>query len=307
MRVGPLSRAWVRRWWWFTTRGRRKQPLASIVLLWLEPPRLTAKVVREKAIAAWGTQLEDLSSEDFYVAGVAPVYVIGYQGAEYVWQSFKDKYFDDSLNLDVIKDATLRTGVYRHVAWLAIEVRDPQDLAEPHVHFRRIGKLAAAIANTQCAGIYCPQRRKLAACTSGVVTALASDQPHVAFEPLVDTMVEVDSRDAEIQAAEQEARRRWPEFESLYRARTAGQQFYVKVLFTKFNESESMWLAVDSLSDTKAGGTLRNDPKLLREMRRGQAVEVANADICDWMVKGVGVPRGGFTEAVLAQRRGGKV
>lgn len=109
--------------------------------------------------------------------------------------------------------------------------------------------------------------------------------------------------DPELLAANQEARKRWPEFVSAFENRQPNHTFTVKAAFTDGALREHMWMEVTAVNDLSVSGKLDNDPQDLKNMKSGDIVQVGVAAVEDWEVsRGVRRIAGGFTTDVLIKR-----
>lgn len=113
-----------------------------------------------------------------------------------------------------------------------------------------------------------------------------------------------------MEAATAEARRRWPEFATLFENRdpAADRPYIVKAPFTSGENTEHMWVVVTSIQGNAIHGTLANHPHHLLEFHEGQEVTVDAATLTDWLGADANdEPLGGWTQKVLnAQNRRNK-
>ena len=115
----------------------------------------------------------------------------------------------------------------------------------------------------------------------------------------------VRSDDPDMQAASEEARRRWPEFLEVFRKRRPWQKFSVKAAFGD-SRSEYMWVLVADVDDHVVIGALMNQPTSVEELNCGDLVTVKTDDVRDWEYSDAGKIVGGFTQRVLKRLARGR-
>jgi uncharacterized protein YegJ (DUF2314 family) len=128
---------------------------------------------------------------------------------------------------------------------------------------------------------------------------LSSAKPYVA-----DTTVAVPGDDAEMAAAEAEAKRRWPEFVTAFGRKHPLQGFAVKIpLATAHQSWEHTWVEVLSLDGQTISGKLANEPHDLPGKNFGDPVTVDVGSVEDWIYQDGREMVGGFTSKVLQARQ----
>ena len=130
------------------------------------------------------------------------------------------------------------------------------------------------------------ERRKLKDATLGIVPP----------EPLPVTPMPAD--DPRMIGAERNARERFGEFVESFALRDPSDTFAVKAAFRDDFGLEYLWVRVRHLDDDNLHGTLDNEPRTLKSVRRGQSVRVARDLVNDWLVVQNGRVLGGFTLAL---------
>lgn len=91
-----------------------------------------------------------------------------------------------------------------------------------------------------------------------------------------------------------EARERWPDFVSAFRARRKGdREFRVKSPFGAEGVLDYAWILVDSINDEEAIGMVMGDLRI-REPRRGEIVTISVMTIIDWAFERDGQIQGAF-------------
>lgn len=107
-----------------------------------------------------------------------------------------------------------------------------------------------------------------------------------------------------IENAIAEARRRWPEFVAIFKKREPDdERFIVKAPFIgEDGQVEHMWLQVFGLEPEYVHGHLVNHPMHTKKLQRASQVEVAVAELSDWVCPDAeGNPLGNFTQQAISQ------
>ncbi|HWE38156.1 MAG TPA: DUF2314 domain-containing protein [Isosphaeraceae bacterium] len=97
-----------------------------------------------------------------------------------------------------------------------------------------------------------------------------------------------------------------PDIKQRFRAGLApGEQLLVKHGFPVGGPDdfhEFMWIAVNTWDDDRIRGQLANDPVRRVDLRAGQAIELAESDVFDWvLMRPDGATEGGFTNLVATE------
>jgi uncharacterized protein YegJ (DUF2314 family) len=133
---------------------------------------------------------------------------------------------------------------------------------------------------------------------------LRSDSPLEELQELFYAPIAtINGDDAEMQAAVEEARRRWPEFVAAFEDRPESDEtpFLVKAPFYHEEAAEYMWVKVTGIENRVIYGRLGNAPANIPHLHEGTCVRVKEEDVNDWMCIVQGKPRGGFTLKVLGR------
>ena len=107
-------------------------------------------------------------------------------------------------------------------------------------------------------------------------------------------------QDPRLQAAEAEARRRFPEFATAFQ-NGAGSDFAVKAQLVANGGREHIWVRVKQLMGNTIAGDLGNNPINSGELMLGSRVEVDLSQVEDWIFSRNGAREGMFTKPVLLQ------
>lgn len=121
----------------------------------------------------------------------------------------------------------------------------------------------------------------------------------------------VEDNDPELAAAEAKARTSLPEFISelqKQQAKTTGQvTFSIKTSFPANGSAEHMWVDVEKFEQGVFFGILGNDPIYAKNLKLGDAVQVKQDAVEDWIIMDdAGNMRGGYTAKLLMEREAAK-
>ena len=99
-----------------------------------------------------------------------------------------------------------------------------------------------------------------------------------------DKVIGVPSGDAEMAAAIAKARESLPDFWEAWAAPPQGTEgFSLKVRITDANGSEHFWTNTIERKDGHIFANIGNEPDTVQSVVAGQRIEIAEADISDWM------------------------
>ena len=118
-----------------------------------------------------------------------------------------------------------------------------------------------------------------------------------------DPVVSVRKGDPEMEAAIARARASLDEFLKIAAARPAGtEDFKLKVAIREGRHTEHFWVNPFRVSEPGFEGTLVNEPRLVRSLRRGQTIRFTREQITDWGYRRDGREVGSFTICVILGR-----
>lgn len=193
-----------------------------------------------------------------------------------------------------------------HSCWLAVDSNIPSGTIKDEEIFSALGRFLAEFVDDQIVMIYTPTFNKGALWKDEMRETLVSDPlsvfgpgPHARVE--MNNVRQVPADDAEMIAAIEEARTRFPEFCTAFANAPTKAGFLVKARFEEEEEVEHMWISVTELTDTLIYGKLINSPNAISNVREGQFVEVDSDKVSDWAYpsKEQGDYVGNFSERVL--------
>jgi uncharacterized protein YegJ (DUF2314 family) len=104
-------------------------------------------------------------------------------------------------------------------------------------------------------------------------------------------------------AAQEEARRRWPEFVEAFEQRDGDQEFGVRCRFAADGAIQHVWIAVTAIENDMVYGRFPEDMEQLADWRPGERVRVPQIDVEDWFYQDEDGAHGGFSLEVLRQIR----
>ena len=123
--------------------------------------------------------------------------------------------------------------------------------------------------------------------------ALSSKDP-MAPRPVNKNVIAYATQDAGMNAAKARARATLPRFLALIEAGTGGAHT-VKYPLTQGGATEHIWVQVSKVEGANFIGRIANEPVNPGPLQMGDAVEVARADIEDWMINTGSEIYGGYT------------
>jgi uncharacterized protein YegJ (DUF2314 family) len=272
--------------------------LISLVVLVKEPRKLDEKTLRDIVSKAVGAPAGNDTGDATFLVSKPPYYRVKLPSGYYVINNIDKPYFDnlDKLAAD-IEDPALRTAVKDHRAWISVDWAGKEEPDDPKAVYNDIGRIAAALAPPDGLAVYSPEVGQLSVFDNTVAGKMAGGDPIQLFlgNSPDGEIVFIADDDPDLQKAEAEARKDWPEFTKAYQAKS-GKNFVVKGRISEGENVEYMWINVTSIDGDTVRGTLDNEPVGLKGVKAGQAVEIKVADVDDWLYIGSdNKPVGGYT------------
>ncbi len=280
--------------------------LISFVALLAEPVQLESHTVARLASEAWHADLsaEEESGADGFVVGSPITLFIRYRDKMFFLNMFDRPYVEDVDEVaSQIADMRLSGLFARHTAWISCDAADiTRDSPESDVReaYRLCGWLMSKLVDANTLALLIPDQERLYPHGDSLEELLKSDDPFAAVtEERYAPVIEVDGEDPRMQAAVEEARRRWPEFVAAFEARGPGA-FSVKSPITVAGNTEFIWLEVTAVENDTIYGTLANDPMNLGGLRLGSRVTTTAGELNDWIYfDDDGTMHGGVTIKVV--------
>ena len=190
-----------------------------------------------------------------------------------------------------------------HAAWLSVDLLEAPAGATSDDIYQRLGRMIAALADSDCVGLFCPATNQLNLWHPGLIAHLQGDTPLQAVAELTEVpAIRITANDTDMQEASQKANSMWSVFVNTFEQRRSDQTFAVKAPFTDGQETEYMWLIVTEINEETVTGTLDNEPVHLRNVDAGDIVTVTLDQVNDWLYTDGNELVGGFTtEAITKQ------
>ncbi|MBN8421992.1 MAG: DUF2314 domain-containing protein [Verrucomicrobia bacterium] len=289
------------------------KPIISLVHLRRQMRYLEPQVLANALSEAWGLKITggegDAEDADGFVAGDNPLFIVMVQKPTFAMFMVHNRdvgYFEDpekfAGNVPNLRFAEI---IREHSAWLAVDLMQVNDTKlDQDEAYRMIGKAVSMLADDDVMAILCPQHRFFNLWSPELETMLCGDSPLDALkEEIKAPVIGVPDGDT-IENAIAEARRRWPEFASIFKNRQPDdERFIVKAPFTgEDGRVEHMWLQVFGLEPEYVHGHLINHPMHTTKLQMGSQVEVAVAEVSDWVCPDAeGNPLGNFTQQAISQ------
>lgn len=288
-----------------------KEPIISLVHLRSQQRYLEAKVLANALSEAWDLNItgeeDDAENADGFVAGDNPMFIVVVTKpsfAAFLVHNRDSNYFDEAdevaSNVPNLRFAEI---IRNHQAWLAVDLMQAgKSKLDEEQAYRLIGKAISALADNEVMAIFCPQHHFLNLWSETLEVILCGESPLDALrEEIKAPVIGVPDGDT-IENAIAEARSRWQEFATLFKNRKPDDdRFIVKAPFTGDDDQvEHMWLQVFGLEPEYIHGHLLNDPMHTTKLKKGAQVEVAIAEISDWVcADSENNPLGNFTHLAL--------
>ena len=285
----------------------RQQPilLQSLVLLLRSPRNISVQQLSQVVEEALGVTVDP---EDSYSinsnADTPPTFRIRADGFTFRVNNSADPYIDQTENTpENIPNVRLQQMVREHAAWLSVDLLEAPAGATSDDIYRRLGRMIAALADSDCVGLFCPATNQLNLWHPGLIAHLQGDTPLRAVAELTEVpAIRVTANDTDMQEASQKANSMWSVFVNTFEQRRSDQTFAVKAPFTDGQETEYMWLIVTEINEETVTGTLDNEPVYLRNVDAGDMVTVTLDQVNDWLYTDGNELVGGFTtEAITRQ------
>lgn len=311
-----------RDWWrglvnWLLPPGQRKSSsskdddetrLISFVALLAEPVQLEAHTVARLASEAWNADLsaEEETGADGFVVGSPVTIFIRYHDRMFFVNMFDRPYVEDVESVaSQITDIRLSGLFSRHKAWMSCDatgITPETPDAEIREAYRLCGWLMSKLVDSNTLALLIPDQERIYPSGEKLEELLKSDDPFAAVtEENYAPVVAVDGDDPRMQAAVEEARRRWPEFVAAFEEHGPGQ-CSVKCPITAAGNTEFIWLEVTAIENETIYGTLANDPMDLGALKLGSRVKASAGELNDWIYfDDTDAMHGGFTIKVVEE------
>ena len=295
------------------------EPLISLVHLRSSRRYLEPVVLANALSDAWGLDItygddeQRLESANGFVVGEDSTYIVWVKTPTpicFLVHNREDPYWRDADELaDEVSNLRFAEIIRGHSAWLAVDLLDRASAKTASDEaYRLIGKAMAALADSDTLALFCPQQNSFNLWSDDLAHILCGDDPLGFFREEVKAPIINLQHDQSLEACIAEARRRWPEFVSAYKAKAASEvPFIVKAAFTHEGNTEHMWITVYGIEPEYVHGHLVNEPFHHPHLKKGALVEVPVTDVSDWIFMAPdGSPVGNFTGAAVNEAQRGK-
>jgi uncharacterized protein YegJ (DUF2314 family) len=282
----------------------------SLVQLLREPRYLDQQILARLASNAWGQAvqigLDENSKVDdstCFIMGGSPHFLAQRGRYFFAIHNVDAPYFDDCNEpAEATRNLRVRQPLTEHRAWLSVDALVGADDAEAVAEaYRCICRLHAELFDDNCLALYCQNTSRFYPVGPGTEDSLRAADPLVALTAQSSLpVIDVADDDPRMQAAVEEARRRWPEFVRAFESRAGDSKFAVKAGFEDGEHVEGMWLIVTAIEHDVAYGRVDNDPLNVRGIKPGDMHRVPSSEIWDWMYFDGSEMKGGFS--ILALR-----
>lgn len=125
--------------------------------------------------------------------------------------------------------------------------------------------------------------------------------PSCSRKPSEDRIVNVESNDAEMEAAIATAREKLPQFWQVFTHPEKGESdFSLKVMIKDSHGTEHFWVTqIERKQDGKIIGVINNDPEIVKSVKLNDRIAVPEENISDWLYTREGKMVGNYTLRVL--------
>lgn len=289
-------------------RGKTEPPLISVVLLFSERVQLTDALLHAAISRAWGRDIRKADNE--YVVNKPPVCFIKFEDMIFLLNNVGKPYVSEDYRRtqasQEFKEKRKLKAVMEHKAFFTVDLMHPKNPGRKLKQrcYRRMCALAAEFVDDDCMAASFPETGQFRPFDTELKDALKADNPLKAVAGRVDVpVIMIEEDDPKLQAATEQARRRWPEFVKAFRNRQPNQMFSIKAPFRDGEEMEWMWVQVFEIGIDSVGGILANSPVSIHNIREGDNVRLPISSVADWIYgtdkKIVG---GGFSLEILKPR-----
>lgn len=313
---------------WRVPVGRSKsdeddEPFLSLVLLFREPVYLEPTILGEMASRAWDADIEIGMEDDHeeegdegdseaemgsFLVGESPHFFCSHWPGFFAIHNFDEPYFDEAEEIvQSVGEMRVRQAIEQHRAWVSVDLLHwfAEEEGNEEQAYRMIARLLAELADDNCLAVIDPAEGRVFVYDPETEAKLRSDNP---LEGLRDwyyaPILTIAGDDPEMEAAVEEARRRWPEFVAAFEQRSGDddEPYLIKAPFTDGDDTEFMWVSVTGIENDIIYGELGNSPASIKTVDEGDNVRVKLEDLNDWMCIIDDMPTGAFTLKVLSER-----
>jgi len=262
--------------------SEEKKPIFSIVLLLRQPRQLDlAAVQRAVEFAYRGAPEPPKVVEIKKIPGfgilLGPLRLA-------VINADRPYFRDIAKAADRTGDMRGKLAIQQHTAWLSVDIAGEPPPMPPETMYKIIGKLIAEFIQDDVLGLIRRPDGPIIGYDFSFIPLLRMGRASEVFQRgAPDRVIKAKANDAELAAATAEARQRWSEFLAAFAKRYPQQGFAVKKAFVEDGRVEHMWVSVVSIEGPIIRGWLSNTPGMVKSLKFGDAVELSDTEVEDWM------------------------
>jgi uncharacterized protein YegJ (DUF2314 family) len=311
---GILLSAFLAVAFWLKRRRRSHDAPQGFVMLLRQPHDLDVNLLADRLSNACGKPVTGIGLKPGHeeeekddgpvgdmVTGESPHFIAHAAGTTFAIHNLDVPYMPDPIRAsESFPELRLRKAIRDHTAWLSVAILQLQPQAPDAI--KVAARVVSELIDSDCLALYHPPSGRFAPCfMEETIEKLRSDDPigSVFRDSSALPVIPIDD-DPRLKAAEAEARRRFEEFESAFRAGD-GRGFTIKACISGGGNSEHIWIEVASILPNSVQGRLSNDPVSLGDLKRGSSVEVNRSEVEDWGFLRKRKPVGLFTVPVFEQ------
>jgi uncharacterized protein YegJ (DUF2314 family) len=239
------------------------------------------------------------------VLGIAfPSIFVQFDGFFFHILAIPEPFFTDREAVaEQLGELRLRQAVLDHEAYISVNLLNFPEDTDADEAARMIGQMTSALGwSPATLAVVCPMIEQVRVWDKNIRKALRTEHPVTAMTETPPSKVPVvpgDADDADLKAATEEARRRWPEFAQAFAGKKADQIFAVKAPFKDGEHTEFMWMKILKIEDEFLQGVIDNDPVRVAKFKRGTRVRLRVKALTDWMYTDGDQIIGAFTNQAL--------
>jgi len=226
--------------WRATSPQQQLTPRHSLVLLLRSPRNVTSELLVPVVKEALGVNLEQKDLQTSHsISDASSTFRIHAGKYTFRVNNSVGPYIDRTENTsENIPNVRLQQVVREHVAWLSVDLLEaPQDASSNDI-YQRLGRIIAALADSDCVGLCCPETNQLNVWHPNLITHLQSSTPLQAVAELSEVpAIRVTTNNADMEEAALKANSMWSVFVNAFEQQRPGQTFAVKAPFTDGQET----------------------------------------------------------------------
>ncbi len=283
----------------------KEPPIQAIVMLLARMPHIGDEQMIQAVEEAMGFKVNRDRGKDargnLCIVGVPVTMITAPQGF-FLVHRFDRPYFDGGSAAAMgIQERRQQIAIDKHRAWMSVDcITAEQGQTEEQI-IALLARLAGRLAPDDYLAIYRPDTRQLIPFEAAMKQALREGSWSRAAGDAHVPIINIPDDDPRMQAAEAEARERYPEFVAAFDSRRSDQMFSVKARFEEGEAVEYMWINVEAIENDVLYGRLDNAPADLKKLKENDRVRVEAGQVNDWLYTDKKELKGGFTVKVIQE------